>query len=259
MPLLASLGGIGVGSHGRRPGPCVWAVLVALCAAPALANDAATQAPADLADVQGVAAQADRASPVDEASRGLDLVARQEAQGQPAAAPPVRITIGAYHQAGEPAYPVRDLASGGALIVSFSSTPPRQTVAGAAMLPSRLPLSAARLTSRFGSRTHPIDGVSRRHVGIDLAATWGSPLQATQDGVVTGAGWNGGYGLLVTIAHQGGVETRYAHLSGLNVAVGQQVSAGDIVGHLGSTGDSTGPHVHYEVRVNGVAVDPLAR
>jgi murein DD-endopeptidase MepM/ murein hydrolase activator NlpD len=113
------------------------------------------------------------------------------------------------------------------------------------------------LTSGFGERWHPLRGGYRFHAGVDLAAPTGSPLAATSDGVVTRAGYAGGYGLLITIDHGGGIETRYGHLSGVSVAVGQQVRAGQLIGFVGSTGESTGPHVHYEVRVNGRAVNPL--
>ena len=94
---------------------------------------------------------------------------------------------------------------------------------------------------------------------MDLAAPYGSPIVATADGVIGTAGWSGGYGLLVAISHGDGVQTRYGHLSRLNVAAGQQVRRGDVIGFVGSTGESTGPHVHYEVRVNGTAIDPLGR
>ena len=83
------------------------------------------------------------------------------------------------------------------------------------------------------------------------------PIVATGDGTVGSAGWSGGYGLMVAIAHGDGVQSRYAHMSRLAVAPGQKVRQGDVIGYVGSTGRSTGPHLHYEVRVGGVAVDPL--
>jgi murein DD-endopeptidase MepM/ murein hydrolase activator NlpD len=125
-----------------------------------------------------------------------------------------------------------------------------------ALLPSRMPVAAYRLTSSFGLRQHPLLGGLREHSGVDLAAPMGSPIYATSDGVVGAASWRGGYGLSVSLEHGGGVETRYGHLSRLNVAAGQQVRKGDIIGLVGSTGLSTGPHLHYEVRLNGRAVDP---
>lgn len=122
--------------------------------------------------------------------------------------------------------------------------------------------SAARLdrlaiTSRFGWRSDPITGVGRRHAGIDLPTRFGSPVMATAPGIVRVAGWAGGYGNLVEIEHAGGIRTRYGHLSHLDVAASQRVSEGQVIGEVGSTGHSTGPHLHFEVRVGGSAVDPL--
>lgn len=125
------------------------------------------------------------------------------------------------------------------------------------VLSSRMPVAARSMTSAVGMRMHPILGGMQVHSGIDLAAPSGSPIIATSDGVVSSAGWAGGYGLLVALQHKGGVQTRYAHMSVLNVAQGQQVKSGQVIGYVGSTGRSTGPHLHYEVRVNGQAVNPL--
>ena len=94
------------------------------------------------------------------------------------------------------------------------------------------------------------------HQGIDIAADMGAPIVATADGVVTAAGWNGGYGNMVDVDHGGGIVTRYGHASALAVTVGQQVRRGEVIAYVGSTGRSTGPHVHYEVRVNGAPVNP---
>lgn len=124
--------------------------------------------------------------------------------------------------------------------------------------PDRLPLGRAMLTSRFGMRAHPMLGVRRAHAGIDLAAPTGTPVFATGAGRVTAANWQGGYGLLVSVNHGAGLQTRYAHLSGIAVRSGQNVKAGDLIGTVGSTGRSTGPHLHYELRRNGQAVNPLA-
>jgi murein DD-endopeptidase MepM/ murein hydrolase activator NlpD len=175
--------------------------------------------------------------------------------------PRVRISIGPeYVEAGAARYAARSAAPGKAAIVEFSATPPpppgsARAIAGG--LPAGLPLASARLTSGFGWRTHPLTGSWRAHSGVDLAAPYGSPIVATAPGVVGTAGWSGGYGLLVAVAHGDGVQTRYGHLSRLAVAPGQQVVAGQVIGYVGSTGDSTGPHLHYEVRIDGRAVDPL--
>ena len=114
------------------------------------------------------------------------------------------------------------------------------------------------MTSGFGGRFHPLLGGYRQHAGVDLAAASGSPIYATSDGVVSNAGWAGGYGLLVQLNHGGGMESRYAHMSQVAVSAGQQVRKGQVIGYVGSTGRSTGPHLHYEVRVNGAAIDPSA-
>lgn len=117
----------------------------------------------------------------------------------------------------------------------------------------------ARLTSGFGLRVHPVYGTRRVHAGVDLAARSGALVIASTAGVVAQAGWLGGYGLCVTIDHGGGMQTRYGHLSRLGVAAGQRVRAGQVIGLVGSTGVSTGPHLHYEVRARGVPVNPLPR
>ena len=122
--------------------------------------------------------------------------------------------------------------------------------------PSGMPVAAGAVTSGFGWRVHPVLGGLRAHSGVDLAAPYGTPIVATTDGVVGEADWRGGYGLFVAVEH-GGLETRYGHMSRLNVVAGQRVRKGDVIGYVGSTGRSTGPHLHYEVRVNGRAVDPL--
>ncbi|MEO0633674.1 MAG: M23 family metallopeptidase [Pseudomonadota bacterium] len=114
-----------------------------------------------------------------------------------------------------------------------------------------------RFTSGFGTRRDPKTGGRRMHNGVDFAASLGTPLYATADGVVTHAGWQSGYGRLVKIQHQFGIETRYAHLSRLRVKVGQKVSRGDRIGDMGASGRVTGVHLHYEVRVNGRAVNPM--
>ncbi len=129
--------------------------------------------------------------------------------------------------------------------------------AGAFVWPSRLPLAAAALTSRFGARYHPILGGWRQHSGVDLAAATGTPVVAPSPGVVVAAQWWGGYGLFVAIDHGKGMQTRYGHLSQLAVYTGQQIASGQVLGYVGSTGNSTGPHLHYEMRINGQPLDPL--
>lgn len=140
-----------------------------------------------------------------------------------------------------------------------SAKPASKSAAGSVIeRPRGMPVAARALTSRFGVRSHPVLGGRRMHSGIDLAAPTGAPVAAPAGGVVSYANWRGGYGLLVTISHGGGLETRFAHLSRIMVSPGQTVSRGQLVGLVGSTGRSTGSHLHYEVRQNGFAVDPLA-
>ena len=127
----------------------------------------------------------------------------------------------------------------------------------AVSIPSRMPLSGSRLSSGYGMRDHPVIGGRRNHKGVDLAAPTGTPIYATADGIVGRADWFSSYGLFVRIEHGADLETRYAHMSKLAVAAGETVKKGDIIGYVGSTGRSTGPHLHYEVRIDGVAVNPI--
>jgi murein DD-endopeptidase MepM/ murein hydrolase activator NlpD len=117
--------------------------------------------------------------------------------------------------------------------------------------------NAFRFTSSFGFRRDPKTGGRRMHSGVDFASSLGTPLYATADGVITHAGWQSGYGRLVKIQHEFGIETRYAHMSKLRVKVGQRVSRGDRIGDMGASGRVTGVHLHYEVRVGGKAVNPM--
>jgi murein DD-endopeptidase MepM/ murein hydrolase activator NlpD len=243
-------------------------ILAGIGAAPALAGTSAESASAVDA---GQAVDAPLASAADPRFGKLFGTWQQDDQGEP----PAQITIDkAASGEGRPMYGLRDSFSQSASVVTFSTRrppPERQRTAGAAgppqvrnsgpagPLPRFFPVSARSMTSGFGIRIHPILGVARGHSGVDLAVPSGTPIAATADGVVTFANWNGGYGLLVAVDHGGGVETRYGHMSRLAVAAGQQVRVGDTLGFVGSTGLSTGPHVHYEVRVNGQAVSPYRR
>ncbi|WP_413576758.1 M23 family metallopeptidase [Bdellovibrio sp. HCB290] len=113
------------------------------------------------------------------------------------------------------------------------------------------------ITSRFGYRTSPFTGKTTLHAGLDIAAAPGSPIYAPADGVVIFGSYDEGYGKLVSIDHGFGVTTRYGHMSQIYVQVGQRVSKWDVIGAVGNTGRSTGPHCHYEVRINGTPVDPI--
>jgi murein DD-endopeptidase MepM/ murein hydrolase activator NlpD len=115
---------------------------------------------------------------------------------------------------------------------------------------------AARISSNFGWRVHPVLGFRRLHKGMDFAAAYGSPIRATTDGRVIIAGRHGGYGNFVKLDHGGGLATGYGHMSRIIVSAGTRVARGQVIGYVGSTGLSTGPHLHYELWKNGVAVNP---
>jgi len=124
-------------------------------------------------------------------------------------------------------------------------------------VPLRKPLAGdVDLSSGFGVRTDPFTRSPAMHTGLDLQGETGDAVRATANGTVTSAGWSGGYGKVIDIDHGSGFATRYGHLSSIDVQVGQTVKMGQVIGKVGSTGRSTGPHLHYETRVAGEAVDP---
>jgi murein DD-endopeptidase MepM/ murein hydrolase activator NlpD len=124
------------------------------------------------------------------------------------------------------------------------------------MLPNSNPISAAYNSSSYGWRIDPFNGNKAFHEGLDFTANTGTPIRAAADGIVSAAEQSGAYGKLVKIEHGAGLETRYAHTSKILVKVGERVIKGQIVAEVGSTGRSTGPHWHYEIRLNGAALDP---
>ncbi len=122
----------------------------------------------------------------------------------------------------------------------------------------RSPLKFGRVTSRFSnSRLHPIRKIYRPHHGVDYGAPVGSPVQATADGTVTQAGWNGGAGRMIKLRHANGYETMYLHLSRINVRIGARVRTGEVIGAVGSSGESTGPHLDYRILYRGNYINPL--
>ncbi|RRA48551.1 M23 family metallopeptidase [Acidipila sp. EB88] len=129
------------------------------------------------------------------------------------------------------------------------------TVLGGSATPSLWPVTG-RLTSSFGERSDPFNGEGAFHAGLDIATSYGTPIHAPADGVIAKAGPAGGYGREMIIDHGGGVTTVYGHLSAFAMIAGQLVRQGQIVGYVGSAGRSTGPHLHYEVRVNNMPVNP---
>ena len=127
---------------------------------------------------------------------------------------------------------------------------------GLAGIPQVLPASMEFISSGFGYRADPFSGGAAFHAGLDFRGPVGAPIHAAAKGVVTFAGVQQGYGNCIEISHGNGLMTRYAHMSGFRARIGQAVNAGDVIGLIGNTGRSTGPHLHFEVRVNGTAVNP---
>ncbi|MEY2884740.1 MAG: hypothetical protein RL490_2464 [Pseudomonadota bacterium] len=127
--------------------------------------------------------------------------------------------------------------------------------AGVAAIPAYLPVKSFRYTSGYGVRFDPFNGGAAMHAGIDLAGAYGEPIYAAANGVVMQAGRSGGYGNLVELGHGKGIDTRYGHLSQILVRSGERVRQGQMIGRMGSTGRSTGTHLHYEIRVDGRAVN----
>ncbi len=128
-------------------------------------------------------------------------------------------------------------------------------IGGAGAVPTMWPV-LGRLTSSFGERLDPFNGEGAFHAGLDIAAAYGTPIHAPADGVIAKAGPASGYGREVMIDHGGGITTIYGHLSSFAMVAGQIVKQGQVIGYVGSAGRSTGPHLHYEVRVNNVPVNP---
>lgn len=125
-------------------------------------------------------------------------------------------------------------------------------------VPSINPVEIMKFSSGYGYRSAPTRGASRNHKGIDIPGPVGTPIYATADGMIGRAQWVSGYGKYVEIEHGNAVQTRYGHLSAMNVVPGQRIRKGDVLGYMGSTGRSTGSHLHYEVRIAGEAINPTA-
>ena len=128
---------------------------------------------------------------------------------------------------------------------------------GAIAIPSVQPVQHLQFTSNFGIRSDPFRGTAAMHAGVDIPGPVGTPIYATADGIVDHAARLGGYGNMVEINHGKGIATRYGHLSKILVADGTRVTRGQLIALMGSTGRSTGPHLHYEVRIDGHAVNPV--
>lgn len=128
---------------------------------------------------------------------------------------------------------------------------------GTIAIPSSMPVQSMTFTSGFGVRSDPFRGSAAMHAGVDMPGPTGTNIYATADGIVARSEWSGGYGNLVEIDHGRGIQTRYGHLSSSVVHAGQRVKRGELIARMGSTGRSTGSHLHYEVRLDGHAVNPM--
>ena len=147
----------------------------------------------------------------------------------------------------------RDLYAGWGFTASVD-VKPTTAVSVPALYP--LDMNNVRTSSGFGARSAPLPGASRNHKGIDLAAPIGTPIYATADGMIERSGWASGYGKVVYIDHGNGIQTRYGHMSARSVFEGDTVRKGDVIGYVGSTGLSTGPHLHYEMYRGGRTINP---
>lgn len=125
-------------------------------------------------------------------------------------------------------------------------------------IPSINPVELMRFSSQYGYRTDPFQGRRKNHKGLDIPGPIGTPIFATADGIIGRAQWVSGYGKYVEVEHGNAIQTRYGHMSAMNVVSGQRVKQGDVIGFMGSTGRSTGSHLHYEVRIAGEPVNPTS-
>ena len=182
----------------------------------------------------------------------------------PATAQPVAVTTSSHVPAGGPLISAAspeargDIAADAqfrSLFMSWKKLDGGAT--GAIAIPSVQPVSNLKFTSNFGIRSDPFRGTAAMHAGVDIPGPIGTPIYATADGIVSHAGRQGGYGNLVEINHGKGIATRYGHLSRIIVADNARVKRGQLIAMMGSTGRSTGSHLHYEVRIDGHAVNPV--
>jgi murein DD-endopeptidase MepM/ murein hydrolase activator NlpD len=186
----------------------------------------------------------------------LKAIERQVGVAKPKATTPVD---GA--QSGDSAAVAPTAAASSTVTPSDSTAAPPSsvpTVTAPDPAPIRTPGSGP-ISSGYGWRRDPINGMAAFHSGVDVALAYGTEVRAAAEGHVAFAGANGGYGNMVVVEHSGGRQTRYAHLSAINVQAGDAVQSGDVIGRVGSTGHSTGPHLHFEIVDNGHAVNPFAR
>ena len=180
------------------------------------------------------------------------------AAARPAGAPATQQQVAGFQGQGGPFEAVAPLKAGDPkfkqLFMSWKKLD--RVEQGTIAIPSTMPVSGTNFTSGYGVRSDPFRGRAAMHTGIDLAGPIGTQIRATADGYVQRSEWVSGYGNLVELSHGRGIQTRYGHLSKLLVAPGQRVKRGDLIALMGSTGRSTGSHLHYEVRIDGKAVNP---
>ena len=242
-------------SDRSRSPPVALTVPIALCFASAFASQAFANSATSLAASQQAVPVTKGSNPYDHMLRTVSLGG--QAAGRPESDSAATVTFSrAADLVGRPLAMIRP--SRPAFRASFGSASLGAFSLATGALPTSMPVASSFMTSGFGMREHPLLGGWRAHTGIDLAAPTGSPIRATSDGLVSRADWFGGYGLFVSLEHGGGVQTRYGHMARLNVQQGQQVRKGDVIGYVGSTGRSTGPHLHYEIRLGGRAINPAA-
>jgi len=191
------------------------------------------------------------------AIKKLPAAVRQRAAGGPMAASMLSTVLSSSLASPEDTFGVlRDLLQGLESRLNFMRRDVERREALASATPSIWPTHGG-LTGFFGGRSDPFTGEPAYHQGIDISTEKGQPVLATADGVIESAAYSGDYGNLVVIKHAFGLETRFGHLSAFAVRPGQEVKRGDILGYVGSTGRSTGSHLHYEILVNGRLINPL--
>ena len=248
-------------SAGAQVAAAIGMLFVPICSAVAAVQIAATPVPAAPAKVaemqrQVEAMQAEVAAIKEVAQKRYQITAHEVKK---LGIDPARLADNEYTGTGGPFEAVETLKSGDPkfkqLFMSWKKLD--QIEQGTIAIPSVEPVKGSAFTSGYGVRSDPFKGRAAMHAGIDLAGPLGTAIYATADGIVGRAEYNiGGYGNLVELNHGRGIQTRYGHLTRYMVSAGQRVTRGQLIAYMGSTGRSTGSHLHYEVRIDGKAVNP---
>ena len=245
-------------SAGAQVAAALGMLFVPICSAVAAVQLAAAPAPTKVAEMQRevAAMQAEVAAIKEVAQQRYQITAHEVKK---LGIDPERLTGPQYTGTGGPFEAIEPLKAGAAkfkqLFTSWKKLD--QIEQGTIAIPSVEPVKGSAFTSGYGVRSDPFKGRAAMHAGIDLAGPLGTPIYATADGIVGRAEYNnGGYGNLVELNHGRGIQTRYGHLTRYLVNAGQRVTRGQLIGYMGSTGRSTGSHLHYEVRIDGKAVNP---